>query len=117
MSRKFWRIRYEIPPLRAIYFFESEATDDDDAVAELLKEHPLAVVKKKIRVQAIDTLVELSKEIVGMDVDEARDWAFPLKVRVVVKDGKNCIGTCDVDKGRINVAVVGGKIDSVKGLG
>ena len=47
---------------------------------------------------------EIAQRIVGMSVDLARDqlkksgWSL----RIVCVDGKNCIGTCDLRRDRIN---------------
>lgn len=54
-----------------------------------------------------NTVAEVSKEA------RRTGWL----IRVMRKDGENCIGTCDYNPGRLNVAVVDGKITEILSVG
>ena len=69
----------------------------------LYEEHLDAIKKSAIG----NTVEDVSKEA------ERTGWS----IRVMKQDGKNCIGTCDYRPGRINVAVVEGRITEIIGLG
>lgn len=69
----------------------------------LYEEHLEAIKKSAIG----NTVEDVAKEA------QRTGWS----VRVMKQDGKNCIGTCDWNPGRINVAVVEGKITEIIGLG
>lgn len=57
--------------------------------------------------------------LIGLDVEyamllaESNNWI----VRVMEKDGRGLIGTCDFDDFRINVSVKDGKIASILDIG
>lgn len=59
--------------------------------------------------------------LVGQPLDEAIDMCKSLcpwmVIRVMRVDGKNCVGTCDVNPDRANVAVKNGIITSIIGIG
>lgn len=66
-----------------------------------------------------EALKQIREFAVGMPLTEVTDrakvagWA----VRVMRDNGKNCMGTCDHNPGRINVAVVDKKVTEVISLG
>lgn len=69
----------------------------------LYEEHLEAIKSSAIG----NTVEEVSKEA------KRTGWS----IRVMKQDGKNCMGTCDYNPGRINVEVRGGKIVEILGLG
>ena len=64
-------------------------------------------------------LEAIKKSAIGNTVEEVSEEAKRTgwSIRVMQKDGKNCVGTCDYNPGRINVAVSDGKITEIIGLG
>lgn len=65
--------------------------------------------------------IELSDftDIIGMSEAEADAFATGkgARIRVVKKDGKHLVITCDLRGDRINVATIGGKIVSIESVG
>jgi hypothetical protein len=54
-------------------------------------------------------LKDFSEALVGADIEFAKDMfksvGKPMYVRVMRVNGNNCIGTCDFNPNRVNVAV------------
>jgi hypothetical protein len=64
-------------------------------------------------------LEAIKRSAIGNTVEQVSEEAKRTgwSVRVMKQDGENCIGTCDWNPGRINVAVVEGKITEIIGIG
>jgi len=64
-------------------------------------------------------LEAIKKSAIGNTVDQVSEEAKRTgwSIRVMKQDGKNCMGTCDYNPSRINVAVVDGKITEIMGPG
>lgn len=64
-------------------------------------------------------LESLKASAIGMSVDEVSEevkktgWS----IRVMSHDGRKCVGACDYNQSRINVAAVDGKVTEIIGLG
>jgi nucleoside-triphosphatase THEP1 len=64
-------------------------------------------------------LEAIKKSAIGNTVEEISEEAKRTgwSIRVLKQDGKDCMGACDYNPGRINVAVDNGKITEIIGLG
>ena len=68
-------------------------------------------------------LKDVHEMLVGLELSFAQDMVrnvakkCPYTIRVMRKDGRNCIGTCDFNPDRVNVAVVNGVIKSIISIG
>ena len=64
-------------------------------------------------------LEAIKRSAIGNTVEQVSEEAKRTGwlVRVMRQDGENCIGTCDLNPGRINVAVVEGKITEIISIG
>jgi len=85
------------------------------SVAKALRERlntTLPLRTKDKTMEHSEAVEEISKRIIGMTVDSARDqlsqsgWTL----RLVSVDGKNCVGTCDLRRERINARSEAGRI-------
>lgn len=68
-----------------------------------------------------EELKEFHEILVGLEIgfakDMMRDIGKPMIVRVMRKNGQNCIGTADFNPDRVNVAIVDGIITAIIGIG
>jgi nucleoside-triphosphatase THEP1 len=64
-------------------------------------------------------LEAIKKSAIGNTVEEVSEEAKRTgwSIRVMKQDGKDCVGTCDYNPGRLNVAVDNGKITEILGFG
>jgi hypothetical protein len=64
-------------------------------------------------------LQEIKDSAIGCAVEVVSEKAKKLgwSIRVMKSDGKNCIGTCDYNPGRINIAVVDGIVTDILSVG
>jgi len=71
-------------------------------------------------------LKDFHEMLVGLELDYAKDMLrnsststvpCPFTIRVMRKDGRNCIGTQDFNPDRVNVAIMDGVIKSIISIG
>lgn len=67
----------------------------------------------------LEAVAKLPEQLPGMELDSAVTVAaaFGYRIRATSIDGNGTIGTCDLRNDRINVSVVNGKVEHVKGIG
>lgn len=78
-----------------------------------------ADLRKTLGIRRKSDSAPIKEHAVGKTVAEISEEAKRTgwSVRVMRENGKNCLGACDYSPGRINVAVVDGKVAEVIGLG